>query len=60
MEELQEVIKKLKRRKAPGPDGIPTELCKELDEVNLQHVLDVITGWRIKNIIFTARYSSRL
>ena len=32
MEELQQVIKKLKRRKAPGPDGIPTELIKELDE----------------------------
>ena len=42
---LPEVIKKLKRREAPGPDGIPTEIIKELSEENLQHVLDTVTSW---------------
>ena len=32
MKELNAVIKKLKRRKAPGPDEIPTEILKEMDE----------------------------
>ena len=30
--ELKMVIKKLKRRKAPGPDEIPTDIFKEMDE----------------------------
>ena len=34
MKELNAVIKKLKRRKAPGPDEIPTEILKEMDEEN--------------------------
>ncbi len=30
--ELKMVIKKLKRRKAPGPNEIPTDFFKEMDE----------------------------
>ena len=32
MEELIEVIKMARRKKAPGPDGIQVEMFKELDE----------------------------
>ena len=51
MEELQAVIKKIKRRKAPGPDGIPTERIKELNEEDLQCVLDILIGWWTKEDI---------
>lgn len=37
--ELKNIIRKLKRNKAPGPDEIPTELFKELNEENLEYIL---------------------
>ena len=45
MHELTAVIKKLKRRKAPGPDGIPLELFKELSEEFLEPILDLLNSW---------------
>ena len=45
MEELERVIKKLKRRKAPGPDDIPTEIVKELDADNKEYILELMVKW---------------
>ena len=51
MKELERVIKKLERRKAPGPDNIPTEIIKELDEADKQEILKLmIFWWENKNI----------
>ena len=36
--EIGRAIKKLKRRKAPGPDDIPTELLKEMQEDNIKEI----------------------
>ena len=45
MEELREVIKKFKKRKAPGPDEIPMEILKELDTENLEEVRQLLNEW---------------
>ena len=45
MKELKAAIKKLKRRKATGPDEIPTEILKELQEHNLIPVLELLRHW---------------
>jgi hypothetical protein len=45
MEELIRVIKKFKRHRAPGPDEIPMECPKELDEFNFQSILDLLNEW---------------
>ncbi len=37
--------KKLKRRKAAGPDEVPMELYKETDDENHQEVLQLINDW---------------
>ena len=45
MKELNAVIKKLKRRKAPGPDEIPTEILKEMDEENREIIRELLNIW---------------
>jgi len=45
LKELREVIKKFKRRKAPGPDNVPIEVFKEMDDVNLERILDILNSW---------------
>ena len=39
------IIRKLKRRKTPGPDDIPTELLKELKTENLKAIQRILTIW---------------
>ena len=43
--ELRSAIRKLKRRKTAGPDEVPMELYKELDDDNLERVREVLNGW---------------
>ena len=43
--EVREVIEKLKRRKAPGPDEIPVELLKEMTDTNLDKIVELLTKW---------------
>ena len=38
LQEIKKAIKKLKRRKATGPDEIPIELFKEMDDDKLIHI----------------------
>ena len=45
MAELMEAIRKMKRGKTPGPDGVPLEVFKELHEEQLQIVLDTLNAW---------------
>ena len=45
MEELSRTAKKLKRRKACGPDEIPVEFLKEMSRENLQPILDLLNEW---------------
>jgi len=44
-DELVSMIKKLKRHKAAGPDDIPIEFFKWLDEPNVNRVLNLINFW---------------
>ena len=43
--ELREAIHKLKRGKAAGPDGLPLDISKELDETGHQLILDLLNKW---------------
>ena len=50
--ELDEAIKKLKNNKAPGPDDIPAELFKWLDEQSRTIILEIINEcWRTEPLI---------
>lgn len=41
LEQVQAVIKRLKKHKAPGPDGTTTEMYKMLDEDNVKYLLEL-------------------
>ena len=43
--ELRSVITKMKRRKSPGPDEVPLELFKEMDDINLDRTLALLNEW---------------
>ena len=45
MAELMEAIRKMKRGKTPGPDGVPLEVFKEMEGDQLQVVLDMLNVW---------------
>ena len=45
LEELRFIIRKMKRGKAAGPDEIPMELFKWLDDENLTSFLDILNSW---------------
>ncbi len=43
--EIKAIIKRLKRRKAAGPDEIPVELLKELGEEGLWEIKNLLNEW---------------
>ena len=51
LEELDLTIKKLKNNKSPGPDGIPTEFFKMMDEEARLIVLQILNDCWNKEII---------
>ena len=44
-QELLEVIKKIKKGKAPGPDEVPMEIFKQMNKGNLEEILKIINKW---------------
>ena len=59
MEELETYIKKTKYGKAPGPDGIPMEFFKALDDDMKHEILSILNKWwseeNIPEEVLTAR-----
>ena len=51
MEELRQSIKKMENSKLPGPDGIPIEFFKQMDEECLGILLEIFNDRWIKEII---------
>ena len=45
MEELIWAIRKLKRNKAAGPDGVPIDVYKEMNAEQLELVLKLLNQW---------------
>ena len=45
LEEVRRILKKIKRRKAPGPDEIPMEAFKEMDDENLEKIVKMLNEW---------------
>ena len=43
--EVRRTIKNLKRNKAPGPDGIHTEMMKWLDDENIRGLTTLMNKW---------------
>ena len=46
--EVRAILKNLKRGTAPGPDGITTDLVKDLNEEGLEEIRKLIRGWWLK------------
>ena len=46
IKEVLRVIKKLKRRKATGPDEVPPEILKEMDDEEMDDVMTLLSEWR--------------
>ena len=45
IKEVKSIIKKFERGKAPGPDGITTDLVKDLDEEGIKELTRMIKRW---------------
>ena len=45
LQELRWIFRKLKRRKSPGPDEIPIEISKEMDDESLEQVREMLNQW---------------
>ena len=43
--DLMEAIRRLKRHKTPGPDGIKAEIFKELEDENIEKLLPLFIQW---------------
>lgn len=43
--EVGAAVAKTKHSKAPGPDQIPVEVFKEMDEKGLARAVDILNGW---------------
>ena len=51
LEELQKAIKKLKKRKSPGPDGVTNEMLLHLGNIALLKLLEIFNySWETGNI----------
>ena len=48
LSDTQDIIKKFKRGKAPGPNGITTDLVKDLDDDSLDEIRKLFRSWWLK------------
>ena len=48
LSDIKDIIKKFKRGKAPGPNGITTDLVKDLDDDSLDEIRKLFRSWRLK------------
>ena len=60
MEELRSVLRKFKRRRAPGPDEMQMEIFKEMDDEVLRYVLEVLNEWWNETHVPEEQLRSRL
>ena len=60
MKELEETIRKLKINRAPGPDGIPSELVKWLDSESKKVILDQLSSCWNRETLSKDMTSSKL
>ena len=45
LSELKKVVKKFKRRKSSGPDEVPMEIFKEMNDESMRRVLDTLNQY---------------
>jgi hypothetical protein len=58
--EIKSVLKKCKRRKAPGPDEIPMEIFLEMTDENLEEVKTILNLWWNKECVPTEVLQARV
>ena len=58
--ELRQILRKFKRRKSPGPDEIPMEMFKEMDDDVLAHLLEILNEWWVNDNIPEEQLQSRI
>ena len=56
MIEPEDVIKKLKRNKSPGPDEIPMEIFKEMNTEALEELRKILNIWWNEENMSDERY----
>ena len=50
LNEIKDIIKKFKMEKAPGPDGITTDLVQDFDDDSLGEVRKLTRSWRYQTL----------
>ena len=48
---VMSAVKKLKRRKAPGPDEVPIEIFKEMEDHSIAIIVQILNDWWNKGSI---------
>ena len=59
-EELDEILKKFKRRRSAGPDEVPMEVYKEMDDDSLEVLREELNQWWRNAFIPTEYLRSRV
>lgn len=59
-EELSTAVQSLRRRKAPGPDGIPAEVLKLVAEINPRLLLDMFNACLAEGVFYSSWKVARL
>ena len=60
VEEILLVCKKFKRKKAPGPDELPMEICKEMELEAIEEIRSILNLWWEEESIPTETLRARV